>query len=103
MTCLRSKAANDSFMVGTCNPDPDSWVLDVIKWYLDDDGFPIEEKCGVIRYFVVVNGEFVFGESEQYFIDNHPNSVYITNRADGSTIYIPPKTFTFINGKTLPS
>ena len=36
--------------VGTCNPDPDSWVANFIDWWLDKDGYPIPERNGVIRY-----------------------------------------------------
>lgn len=35
---------------GTCNPDPDSWVRKFIDWWIGDDGYPIEERDGVIRY-----------------------------------------------------
>lgn len=98
MTCLRSKAANDSFVVGTVNPDPDSWVLELVEWYLDDAGFPVEDKCGVIRYFVVINGDFIFADDEEWFKTNRPDSVYVTNPISGEKSYIPPKTFTFING-----
>ena len=48
---LRSAADMNSFCLGTCNPDPDSWVIDWIKWYLDELGFPREDRCGVVRYF----------------------------------------------------
>ncbi|MCP3921278.1 MAG: hypothetical protein GY714_01705 [Desulfobacterales bacterium] len=98
MTCLRSKADMDSFCIGTVNPDPDSWVLELVEWYLDDAGFPVEARCGVIRYFVVINGDFVFADDEQWFKDNRPDSVYVTNPVSGEKAYIPPKTFTFING-----
>lgn len=35
---------------GTCNPDPDSWVRKFIDWWIDDDGYPIPERDGVLRY-----------------------------------------------------
>lgn len=35
---------------GTCNPDPDSWVAQFIDWWIDEDGFPIPERIGKIRY-----------------------------------------------------
>lgn len=35
---------------GTCNPDPDSWVRKFIDWWIDDDGYAIPERSGVIRY-----------------------------------------------------
>jgi len=96
MTCLRSEAKMNSFCVGTLNPNPDSWCLPLIKFYLNDEGFPDEKKIGVIRHFIVKDGDFVFGDSEQYFIDNYYDSVYITvpNRKD--KLYVRPKTFTYL-------
>jgi phage terminase large subunit-like protein len=35
-----------------CNPDPDSWLAEFIAWWLDDDGYAIPERSGVIRYFL---------------------------------------------------
>lgn len=38
-------------IVGTCNPDPDSWVAKFIEWWIDQEtGLPIQERCGKIRY-----------------------------------------------------
>lgn len=38
-------------IVGSCNPDPDSWVAEFIRWYIDQEtGLPIPERAGVIRY-----------------------------------------------------
>lgn len=34
----------------TCNPDPESWVRKFIEWWIDDDGYIIPERNGVIRY-----------------------------------------------------
>ena len=35
---------------GTCNPDPDSWVRKFIDWWIGEDGLPIDERDGVVRY-----------------------------------------------------
>lgn len=35
---------------GTCNPDPDSWVAKFIDWWIGEDGLPIPERNGAIRY-----------------------------------------------------
>ena len=35
---------------GTCNPDPDSWVRKFIDWWIDEDGYAIQERCGKTRY-----------------------------------------------------
>ncbi len=38
-------------MVGSCNPDPDSWVARFIDWWIDTNtGLPIPERCGKVRY-----------------------------------------------------
>jgi hypothetical protein len=34
----------------TCNPDPESWVRKAIDWWVDEDGYIIPERDGVIRY-----------------------------------------------------
>lgn len=34
----------------TCNPDPESWVRKFIDWWVDDNGYIIPERDGVIRY-----------------------------------------------------
>lgn len=47
---------------GTCNPDPDSWVRFFIDWWIGEDGLPIEERDGKIRYC------FMEGDT--------PNSIY---------------------------
>jgi hypothetical protein len=35
---------------GTSNPDPDSWVAKFIDWWIGEDGLPIPERNGVVRY-----------------------------------------------------
>jgi|TARA_Y100000310_G_scaffold241149_2_gene245078 predicted phage terminase large subunit-like protein len=37
---------------GSCNPDPDSFLLWFVQPYLDDDGYPDPDKCdGSLRWF----------------------------------------------------
>lgn len=92
LTCLRSEAAMNSLCVATCNPDRDSWVFDIVEWYLDSDGYVDPDKNGKIRYYVVKEGRFIFAEEESWFLENMPETV--TNSQDGS--YIPPKRFCFV-------
>lgn len=47
-----------SQLIGTCNPDPDSWVAKFIDWWIGEDGLPIVERDGVLRY-CFMNGEDV--------------------------------------------
>lgn len=66
----RSTCGVKPYMRATCNPDVDSWVADFIKWYIDQDtGYPIEERSGVIRWFIRRNDEIFWADSEQELID----------------------------------
>lgn len=53
MSRNRSTCGVRPYMRAGCNPDPDSFVFELIEWYIDPDtGYPIPERCGVIRYFM---------------------------------------------------
>lgn len=97
-TCLRSKANMNSFMIGTLNPDPTSWCMDFVEWYLEPDtGFPDESKLGVIRFYVIDpdTDKPVFSADEEFFKEHYPNIVSPINPKTGEQMYIPPKRFTF--------
>lgn len=47
----------------TTNPDPKSWVRRLIAWWIGEDGLPIPERDGVLRYFVRVGDDLVWGDS----------------------------------------
>ena len=50
----------------SCNPDADSWVAKFIQWWWDPEtGYPIPERSGVLRYFVRVNEEIIWGDSPE--------------------------------------
>jgi len=49
---LRSRCGVKPYVRGACNPDPDSFVKGLISWWLDDEGYPIEERSGVLRYLI---------------------------------------------------
>ena len=49
----RSMCGVKPYIRATCNPDADSWVANFISWWIDQDsGYPIEERCGKIRWFI---------------------------------------------------
>ena len=52
------------YIRATCNPDPDSWVRDLLDWYIDkESGYAIPERSGVLRYFVVIDDEMIWGDT----------------------------------------
>jgi len=46
----RSMSGVRPYIRATCNPDADSWVVEFISWWIDQDtGLPIPERAGVLR------------------------------------------------------
>ncbi len=95
----RSTSGVRPYIRCTCNPDPDSWVADFIEWWIDQEtGYAIEERSGVIRYFIRVKGDIVWGSSEDRCLINagiNPNENRRLPAEDKKT----PKSFTFIPSK----
>ncbi len=48
----RSTSGVSGYVRATCNPDPDSWVRDFIDWWIGEDGYPIPERSGKLRWFI---------------------------------------------------
>jgi len=62
----RNRSANCGFrpyIRATTNPERDSWVRRWIDWWIDDDGYAIEERSGVLRYFLRIEGEMIWEDS----------------------------------------
>ena len=68
-----------------CNPDPDSFVKGLIQWWLGDDGLPIPERDGAIRWFVRQNEELVWSDSAETLRKRFPEK--------------EPLSFTFIGSR----
>lgn len=69
----------------TCNPDADSWVANLVDWWIDEEGYPIPERSGVVRWFVNLNDQLHWGDTEEELQERFPDSL--------------PKSFTFIPAK----
>lgn len=107
ITCNRNAYYIRNRFYGTCNPDPDSWVRKFIDWWIGEDGIPIPERDGVIRYC------FMDGNTpDSIYWGNTPEEVYeqcksIIDRQwkkeyeemgfDKVTMFV--KSVTFIRGK----
>ncbi len=69
----RSTCGVKPYCRATCNPDADSWVAQFIQWYWDaETGYPIPERSGVIRYFVRVGENLIWGDSKVEILRSHP-------------------------------
>ncbi len=72
MSRLRSESKYPSRMVMSCNPDPDHKLRELIEpFYLDEEGYPIPERDGVIRYFIRRGGDFIWGDSREELGNKH--------------------------------
>lgn len=67
----RSTCGVRPYVRATCNPDADSWVRKFIDWWIDDDGYPIDERCGVIRYFFQKDNEIIWGDTKESLMDEY--------------------------------
>lgn len=107
MTSNRNARGIRNRMVGTCNPDPDSWVRKFIDWWIGEDGLPIDERDGVIRYCFMdgdtPNSIYCGDTPEEVYeqcksiIDKHWKPEFDELGYDKVTMYI--KSVTFIRGK----
>lgn len=70
LTRNRSVCGVKPYVRATCNPDPDSWVAELISWWIDQEtGFPIKERNGIVRYLVVDGDNYIWGDTKQEVID----------------------------------
>lgn len=80
----RSMSGIESYTRITCNPDPESffvsgpngWGSGLISWWIDDDGYAIPERSGVIRYFArnPEDDTFIVEGSRAELLEKHPIS-----------------------------
>lgn len=72
----RSMSGVRPYVRATCNPDADSWVADLIAWWIDQTtGLPIQERAGVLRWFVRVNDTLHWGDTAAELEALHPGSI----------------------------
>ena len=79
----RSTCGVRPYIRATCNPDADSWIAELIAWWINQDtGYPIPERSGKIRWFIRIDEVIIWGATRQELLDQYPGSL--------------PKSFTFI-------
>jgi len=97
----RSTCGCKPYVRATCNPDPDSWVRTLIDWWIGEDGFPIEERRGVVRHFMVHEDNYIWGDTAQDVIDKASHIIQPMLDKDKSgalTAESFVKSLTFIGG-----
>lgn len=84
----RSNCGVQPYVRCSCNPEPDSWILELIDpYWIDKDGDPIRERSGDIRYFVTVDEKFETADTPEELEQRFPEL----------TAKSRPKSYTFIH------
>ena len=84
----RSTCGIKPYIRATTNPDPDSWVRKFIDWWIDNEtGYPILERSGKIRWFVVINDQTYWSSRKEALIEMYPDSLPKSVTFIASTVY----------------
>lgn len=67
----RSTCGVRPYIRASCNPGPDSFVRRLIAWWIGDDGLPISERDGVLRWFARDGDELLWGDSPEEMRAQH--------------------------------
>lgn len=101
---LQSRNRTDSgirpYIRASCNPDPDSFVCQLILWWLYPEGHelagtPIPSRSGAIRWFYRHEDKMIWGDSKEQLMMDYGH-LFINPETDE---VIPPVSFTFIPSK----
>lgn len=84
----RSVSESPAQIRATCNPAPDSWLSDLLSWWIGEDGYIIPEKSGQVRYFLRYNDQVMWVDKDYKGQEN-----YIPETKQ----YIKPISITFIS------
>jgi len=92
LTRNRTTCGVRPYVRASCNPDPDSWVAELIAWWIGEDGFPIPARAGVLRYVTRDGENYVWGDTPEEVMTKAPH-LY-----EGALSATRPKSITFIPG-----
>lgn len=84
MTRMRSGADGDSYMKCSMNPERDHFVYSWVEPFLDEEGYPDNEKCGRTRWFVIQEGVMYSDWERDEILKQFPLEI--------------PQTYTFVSG-----
>lgn len=73
---LRTAAKLNPSIWLSCNPDPDSFLFDWVKWWLYPEGHPQHgipdpERNGITRFCLRIAGDMVWADSPEELIEKH--------------------------------
>lgn len=79
----RSLCGVRPYVRATTNPDADSWVAELVSWWIDgESGLPIPDRAGRLRWFVRAGDRLEWADDPEELKKRHPG--------------LPPKSLTFV-------
>lgn len=82
----RSMCGVRPYVRASANPEP-GWLADFLSWWIDEDGYAIPERSGVVRWMVRENDITYWGDSKAELQAAHPSSTPKSVTFVLSTIY----------------
>lgn len=82
----RSTSGIRPYVRATCNPEP-GWLADFLDWWIDEDGYAILERSGVIRWMVRENDQTYWADTREELERAYPNSIPKSVTFILSTVY----------------
>jgi predicted phage terminase large subunit-like protein len=79
----RSTCGVRPYIRAACNPQYGSWVGKLIEWWIDDAGFPIKDRSGILRWFIRLKNQIYWGNTREELINEFGDDIL-------------PKSITFI-------
>ena len=89
---LRSRTGQiNAYCRATCNPDPGSWVADLIAWWIKPDGNADESRSGIIRWFVNYEEQLKWFDTKKLALKYITDVIQDDKIAPMSLTFIPSK------------
>lgn len=82
----RSTSGIRPYVRATCNPEP-GWLADFLAWWIDEDGYAIPERSGVIRWMVRESDVTYWADTREELQSEHPDSTPKSVTFILSTVY----------------
>ena len=74
-TRVRSRTGIRPYTRATCNPEPDSWLAELLDWWIGQDGYIIKKRCGKIRWLVREGEEIIWANNRESLVQRYPDSM----------------------------
>lgn len=91
----RSTSGVRPYIKLTCNPDPDSFIAEMVDWYISEDGYADLDRVGKIRWFIRSGADLDWANSRQELLDRYAE-IHNVPESELRMKGVIPKSFTFI-------